>query len=177
MKALIRTVFCGLLLIASTSAGAGGFFGAGGSLMSLDDGFDTYDPINGFLRAGLAINENVEVGFEYNITLLSDEQYGLDWDVDTTFIFAKINLLLNQGSKLYFMIGAADVEFTGSVGGSSASLDDSGTGYGFGAQFVANERAYYALDYIFYYDDNEFAGFPVDTTVDAFNFSYVQYFE
>ncbi|MDH3537895.1 MAG: hypothetical protein OER87_19285, partial [Gammaproteobacteria bacterium] len=75
-----------------------GFIGLGGSLKSLDDDFDTVDPVNGLLRAGYAINEYLEIGRGgLKITLLPDEVADVDFEVDTTFFSVQVNAPLGGG--------------------------------------------------------------------------------
>lgn len=158
-----------LMLIAGQAQAVGAFYGIGGSLMSFDDGFDTVDPKNVFFRLGAAINEHIDIGGEISITLFPDDVAGVDFDVDTTFFFVKLNAVLNNGSKVYVMAGRADVELTGTSGGLSLSADDDDTGIGFGIQVPAGNNAYYAFDYIKYYDKD-----GVEAV--GLNFGYVGHF-
>ncbi|MCP4980217.1 MAG: porin family protein [Gammaproteobacteria bacterium] len=177
MRNLVKTGLLGLALSFSGGLYAGPYVGAGGSLMSFDDGFDTVDPINGFLRVGYALNENFEIGGEFNITLLPDEISDVDFDVDTTFIYLQGNIVMQGGTKLYLMFGRTDLTVTASSGGISIEGDETGTGYGFGVQIPQGGNGYISIDYIRYFDEDEFEGFSGDFDAAAFNLGYIGYFD
>ena len=170
MTKSFKTVMTAILLLGASSVHAGGFVGFGGALVDFDDGFDSVKPKNVLLRVGYACNYYFEVGGELGVTLLSDEISGVDFDVDTTFLYVQGNIPVGNGSKIFVMAGSTDVELTGTLSGFSASVDDSDTGLGFGIQIPASSQdAYYSFDYIKYFDDD-----GVDVT--GINFSYMGYF-
>ena len=176
MKTLRVLVLTGLFGLFATGVNAGGFVALGGSLMSIGDEDDTLDPVNALFRLGYALNESIEVGGELNFTVIEDEELGLDWGVDTTFIYAQFNLQLRGGSKLYLMLGKTDAEFTASANGSSVSFEDLGTGIGFGIQIPAGSKSAFNIDYISYYDDDQFDGIPAATIIDGIAFTYKNFF-
>jgi hypothetical protein len=152
------------------------YWGAGGALMTLDDGFDSFEPINAFGRVGYDFNAYIGVGAEVSFSLIEDDVAGIDFSVDTRFFFLKGSLPIGDGAKLYAMIGPSNVELTGSIGGFSVSLDDSDIGIGFGFEKSLNDSFGISVDYINYYNDSGFDVISADVDVDAFNIGVVGYF-
>lgn len=144
----------GLLIGGQAQAQVGAFYGIGGALMNFDDGFDEVEPKNVFFRLGVSLNDYVDFGGEVSITLLPDEISSVDFDVDTTFFYIKLNAPLDSGAKVYLMLGPSDVEVTGSSGGVSISADDSDTGIGFGFETPLDAGGFLHFDYIRYFDDD-----------------------
>lgn len=179
-KKLIAAIAVLALIFSGSAKAASGFVGIGGSFMSFDDGFEPIEPINISLRAGIAINEYIELGGEYSLTMIPDTftlgTFEIDYDVDTTFLFVKANLPIGGGSKLYVMGGATKVTVTVSAGGASGDIDDSGTGLGFGLQVPTDNDGYFAFEYVTYYDDDEFDGIAGDFLLTGLNLVYVGYF-
>lgn len=166
----LRIILTGMILVGWIGqAQANGYWGVGGSLINFDDGADEIDPKNGLLRLGYEINQHFEIGGEISLTLISDEFEGVDFDVDSTFFYIKLNAVLDGGNRVYVMAGPTDVELTGSSGGVSISADDSDTGIGLGFQIKAASGGYWAFDYIRYFDDD-------GVEVTGLNFSYLAYF-
>jgi hypothetical protein len=174
-KVLLLSMLC-FLPFSSVQADVRWFFGGGAGLVTFDDSVDEVEPINGLVRAGLGVNQYFDIGIERSVTVIDDDIDGVDFDVDMTFIFVKGNLPINDTTKLYLMVGKADVEITGSLGNFSASFDDSDTAFGVGLQFESGESGGYFVDYISYYDDSEFDGVAADITTDSLNFGYIAYF-
>ncbi len=181
MDRKIPAAMAGLLLLFSAAANsATGFMGISGSFLSFDDGVEPIEPINIAIRAGMALNEYIELGGEYSLTMIPDTftfgSFEIDYDVDTTFLFVKANLPIGGGSKLYILGGATHVTVTGATTGASAEIDDSGTAIGFGLQVPSEDNGYFAFEYVTYYDDSEFDGFNGDFLLTGFNLVYVGYF-
>lgn len=166
----------GLALMISGNLHAGPYLGVGGSLLSFDDSFEAAEPVVALLRAGYAINRHFEIGGELGYTVIEDDVFGIDYDVDTRFIFVQANIVMDSGTKLYFMIGRSEVTLDSTSGGVDFGGEDSGTGYGIGLQFPGGANAYGAIDYINYYD-SEFDDIFPDAVVDGINFSYITYFD
>lgn len=172
-----RSVLIGIVLVFSGNLFAGPYLGVGASLLSADDSFDEAKPVNAFLRAGLALNRHFEIGGELSYTLIEDDVLGIDYDVDTRFIFLQANIVMNSGTKLYFMVGRSEITITSTSGPLDIEDDDTGTGYGIGLQFPGAGNSYGAIDYINYYDRSEFDDTPASFVVDGINFSYITYFD
>lgn len=176
MKRILLICLLAILPYSVSHAQPGWFFGVGGGFVSFDDNVDTVEPVNLVLRGGLALNEWIEIGVEAGNTLADDDVSGVDYTVDTTFIFIKANLNLSDRTRIYAMIGKSSVEITSSAGGTSLGFDDGDTGIGFGAQFTLSPNSSYFVDYTSYYDDDQFDGIPGDVTVDGLNIGYLSYF-
>jgi len=178
MTNALKAGLLGITLIFSANChAAGAFVGVGASLLSADDSFDAAEPVNAILRLGLALNRHFEIGGELGYTVIEDDVLGIDYDVDTQFIFVQANIVMNSGTKLYFMVGRSEITITSTSGPFDIENDDSGTGYGIGLQFPGGSNAYGAIDYINYYDRSEFDGIPASFVVDGINFSYITYFD
>lgn len=154
----------------------GWFFGVGGGFVSFDNSVDSVEPVNLVLRGGLALNDFIEIGAEVGNNLAEDDVSGVDYTVDGTFIFIKANLNLSEGTRVYAMIGKSSIELTQGAGSASVVFDDSDTGIGFGLQFTLSPKSSYFVDYISYYDDDQFDSIPGDITVDGLNIGYLSYF-
>ncbi len=136
--------------------------------MSFVEGPVSLEPINVFGRLGYDFNANIGVGAELNFSLIEDEFLGLDFGVTTTFVYVKGSMPIGDDSKLYAMIGPSNVELTASLGGVSASVDDNGTGIGFGYEKTLDTYSI-SIDYIKYYSEQ-------DARFDAINVGLVTYF-
>ncbi len=175
-----RIILAGLLFISSSTSGIADpawFYSIGGSFVSFDREDGTLEPINALLRGGLAINEHIEIGVESNTTLSDDDISGVDFDVDMTFVFIKAKFQVTQNTEIYALFGPSSIELVQGSGSSTITMDDSDTGIGFGAQFFTggNDSAF-LVEYISYYDDDEFDSVSGDVTVDSINIGYVGYF-
>lgn len=157
-------------------ANSGWIFGAGGGLHSFDAGSDTVNPANIFFRAALAVNEYIEIGAEISTTLIDDDIDSVDFDIDTTFVFIKGNVYLDNGIVIYAMLGNSSIEIAERRGNSTINTDDADVGFGFGVQFGRINQSAYTIDFINYYDDDEFDRVVGDTTLNSLNFGYVSYF-
>lgn len=176
MKRILLICLLAILPYSVSHAQPGWFFGVGGGFVSFDDSVDSVEPVNLVLRGGLALSEFIEIGAESSTTFVEDDFMGVDYTVDTTFIFIKANLNLSERTRIYAMIGKSSVELARGVGSTSVVFDDGDTGFGFGAQFTLNQNSAYFVDYISYYDDDQFDGIPADVTVDGLNIGYLAYF-
>ncbi|MCH8177917.1 MAG: porin family protein [Proteobacteria bacterium] len=169
MKKIIAGLLTLLISFAATAQeGPRTYWTLGGALMTFDDGFDSVEPINVFGRLGYDFNANFGIGIEGSFSLIEDDFLGVDYSVTTTFIYLKGSLPIGDDAKLYAMIGPSNVDLTGTLGGFSASADDSDTGFGFGYE-KALDTFSISVDYITYFDD-----FGVD--VNAINLGFVTYF-
>jgi len=148
------------------------YWSLGGSLLTFDDGTDEIKPTQVFGRLGYDFNAYIGVGIEGGFSLIEDEIAGVDFDVTTTFLYLKGSIPVGDDAKIYAMIGPSNTEITGTVSGFSLSVDDSGTGIGFGFEQTLRSDAAFSIDYIKYTD--EFEGFSID--VDAINLGFVKYF-
>ena len=175
IKKLILTLFL-IINCSQSPADPDWFVGIGGSLMSSDDSSDTIKPVNLYLRGGLGINERFDVGIESSTTISDDSVGLLDYDLETNLAFIKINFDLGDSKTIYAILGLSSIELTGKQGGNSLTLDDSDTAFGFGVEFWRNDYSAFVIDYISYYDDDEFDGISGDLTVDGLNLGYVSYF-
>ena len=177
MKKIVLAILLGLTPFSVSQADKGWFLGGGGGFMTFDDGFDSVDPLNLFVRGGYSFGQYFEIGGEYSFTLSSDSVGPVDFDVDTTFVFLKGKLPVSDSTQLYALVGPSTVDLTGSLGNVSASFDDSGTGVGVGVQFQTSGSTYFHIDYIKYYDDDQFDNVRADVSVDAINIGFVNYFQ
>ena len=152
------------------------FFGVGGGLVTFDDSVDSVEPMNWVLRGGLALNEVIEVGVDASFTFSDDELSGAEFDVDFSFVFIRANLNLSESTRLYVMAGTSSIELTRKIGSNSVTFDDAGPGFGIGVEFGRSPESAYFIDYITYYDDNQFDGIPGNVTLDGLNIGFISYF-
>ena len=171
-----KSVFIGFALVFSGNLFAEPYLGIGGALVSFDDRDEAAEPANVILRAGFAINRHFEIGGELGYTVIEDDVFDINYDVDTRFIFVQANIVMDSGTKLYLMLGRSEVTLDSTSGPVDFGGEDSGTGYGIGLQFPGGNNDYGAIDYINYYD-SEFDDLFPQAVVDSINFSYVRYFD
>jgi len=175
-----RIILASLLFVSSSTSGfadPGWFFSIGGSFVSFDGDDGTVEPVNALLRGGLSINDYIDIGVETNTTLSDDDISGVDFEVDMTFVFIKAKLQVSQDIEIYALIGPSNIELEQGSGNSTITLDDNDTGAGFGAQyFTGGGGSAFFLEYISYYDDDQFDSVSGDVTVDSLNIGYVGYF-
>ena len=171
-----KSVLIGFALLFSGNLAAEPYLAVGASLLSFDDRDEAAEPVNALLRAGYAFNRHFEIGGELGYTVIEDDVFDIDYDVDTRFIFVQANIVMDSGTKLYLMIGRSEVTLDSTSGPVDFGGEDSGTGYGIGLQFPGGNNNYGAIEYINYYD-SEFDDIFPHAVVDGINFSYVKYFD
>ena len=175
-KMLVACFLAWLLSVTTVSADSQWFFGGGGGLVNLDNDTDIIDTGNVFLRGGFALNAYLDIGAEVGFTLLSDDINNVDNDVQTLFVFLKGNLPVSDDTSLYLLLGVSNVKLTEGIANSAEELDDDGTGIGIGVQLRNKNNSYFTVDYISYYDDDEFDDVNADVTARGINFGFVSYF-
>jgi hypothetical protein len=176
VKKNLIALLVSVLSCSPSLADPGWFVGIGAGLVSSDDGSETIEPVNLYLRGGLGINERFDVGVEATSTISDDGVGSVDYDLETTLVFFKINFDIGDSTTIYALLGSASIEITGKQGGNKLTLDDSDTAFGVGIEFWNNDSSAFVIDYISYYDDDEFDGVASDLTVESLNLGYVTYF-
>ena len=175
-KMLVGCILAGLMPFTVVSADTQWFFGGGAGLINLDNDTDIIDTGNIYLRGGVALNSYFEIGGEVGFTILTDDINDVDHDVQTLLVFFKANLPVSNDSSLYLLLGASNVKLTEGFASSADELDDDGTAVGIGVQVRNSANSYYTVDYISYYDDDEFDGINADVSANGINFGFVSYF-
>jgi len=174
---LLAAALCAAPLAqAETTTDEGWFFGIGGALITFDDDIDEYDPVNGYLRGGYTFNRYLDLGVEFSGSLSPDESGPTLYDVATGLLFLRGKLPLDDDSSLYAMVGASRVKLSATAFGVDTNNSDNGVGFGFGFEHRITKTEFFAIDYMIYYDDNEFDDIPTDVTVDSLNFGFYGYF-
>ena len=176
MKKILIAILFSVLPCSQSLADPGWFAGIGAGLVTSDDSSETIEPVNLYLRGGLGINERFDVGVEVTSTISDDGVGSVDYDLETTLVFIKINFDLGDSKTIYAILGSASIEITEKQRGTSVTFDDSGTAFGVGIEFWNSDNSAFIVDYISYYDDDEFDGVSGDLTVDGLNLGYVSYF-
>jgi hypothetical protein len=133
-----------------------------------ESGVGTVSPLNISLRLGYDFNRYIGIGFEGGGTLMEDDFQGVDYGINTLFGFVRFVAPIGTKSKIYALVGPANVKVKGTLGASSASVDDDDTAYGIG--FERDLDGYgFTIDYISYYSAN-----GVD--IEGFNIGLIGYF-
>lgn len=175
---LIATLF--LLVSFAAEAEVEGVFTFGGALVRFDDGDDDAKPINIYGRLGAAVNRYIEFGFEGGLTLRDDEVGGADYDVSTLLLYLQGNLPIGNAGMLYVLGGPARTQINGTAvvdddtggGGSiilSGSADDTDIALGGGFRLTIRDNYFVSVDYIRYFDNDEFDDSEGDFVTDAIN--------
>ncbi len=150
--------------------------GLGGGLHHNEVNSDSVNPLNIYLSLALAINNHVEVGVEISTTLADDDIGSSDFDVDTTFVFVRGLLPLDNGTVLYAQIGNSSIELAERNSSSTTNADDADSGYGIGARFGLGNESAYSIEYISYFDDDEFDNVVGNASHSSLNLGYLSYF-
>ncbi len=175
-KMLVACLLVGLMPFTVVSADTQWFFGGGGGLINLDNDTDIIDTGNVYLRGGVALNRYFEIGAEVGFTVLSDDINDVDHDVQTLLVFFKANLPVSDDSDLYLLLGASNVKLTEGIARTADELDDDDSAIGIGVQVRNSANSYYTVDYISYFDDDEFDSVNTDVSASGINFGFVSYF-
>lgn len=152
------------------------FLGGAVGLARFDDDIDVVDTGNLYLKFGYSIGDYLELGANYGMTLLTDDIDNVDHDLDIGMVYVKGKMPINDTSRLYLMLGASQVELTEAIRDTSTSIEDEGNSLGIGVEVRPSDAIGYSVEYIVYYDDDEFDGVSIDVFSSGFNFGIVQYF-
>lgn len=168
----MKNLIIGLLALVSFSVNAevGGYWSLGGSFVDFDDGVDTVSPTNIYGRLGYDFNEYIGVGFDFGTSLIEDDLFGVDFGVDTTFLFLKGSVNVSDTTKIYAMVGPSNVELTASLSNVTFSTDDDDTGIGFGIQFALDKSTAVHVEHITFFDKD-------DVEVTGLNIGFVGYLQ
>lgn len=173
---LLAIILIGFLPATNVYADTGWFVGGGGGLINLDDGTDQIDTGNLFFRGGYHISEIIEIGAEVGLTIFTDDINDIDHDVQTMMVFLKASLPLSDFTRVYVLAGASNIKLIQGVASTSAEFDDDGTAVGIGVQVRSANDSFYTVDYITYFDEDEFDSTVGDVKVGGINFGFISYF-
>ena len=144
------------------------YLALGVSSVRLTESADSVSPFNIYGRLGYDFNRYIGIGFEGGGTLLEDEFQDIDFGINTLFGYLRLVAPIGAKSKIYAMVGPANVKLKASAFGSSISVDDDDTAYGVG--FERDLDGYgFTIDYISYYSNQ-----GVD--VEGFSIGLIGYF-
>lgn len=170
-----------VLFGASTSASAGGYFGA--ELYNSEIEFEnifSVEPKTMMVTLGSNINENMAIEGKLGLGILDDSisESGdsVSFKVENSIgAYVKGLAPLNESVKLYGLIGISRVSIEVSVDSSSfgvsgsESMDETGLTYGFGMLVRVGQSAGLAIEYKSLFDgDME----EIDTSVTGFSIGY-----
>ena len=144
------------------------YLALGVSSVRLTESVGSVSPFNIYGRLGYDFNRYIGIGFEGGGTLLEDDFQDVDFGINTWFAYLRLIAPIGDKSKIYAMVGPANVKLKGSLGGSSITVDDDDTAYGIG--FERDLDGYgLTIDYISYFSDQ-----GVD--VEGFSIGLIGYF-
>ncbi|MEM7293550.1 MAG: outer membrane beta-barrel protein [Pseudomonadota bacterium] len=177
----MHKIFLPLLLLTLVAnpahAEKSGYFSLGIGATEFEDEASSVNPVNLYFRLGIPVTDFLDVGAELSTTAASDEFNNLDFELDVQTLFLKGTFGVTDSINLFGLVGLSKVELTAVSGGTSASTDDSDISFGFGVEIGAVEEGYfYTIDYIRYFDGDEYDGVDIDVIVDSFNFGVAGYF-
>ncbi len=128
------------------------YLALGVSSIRLSDSVDSVSPFNVYGRLGYDFNRYIGIGFEGGGTLLEDDFQDIDFGITTLFGYLRLAAPIGDKSKIYAMVGPANVKLKASIGEGSISVDDDDTAYGIG--FERDLDGYgFTIDYISYYSN------------------------
>ena len=138
------------------------------SSVRLTESAGSVSPLNIYGRLGYDFNRYIGIGFEGGGTLLEDDFQDTNVSINTWFGYLRLIAPIGAKSKIYAMVGPANVKAKASAGGISFSVDDDDTAYGIG--FERDFDGYgMTIDYISYYSNQ-----GVD--VEGFSIGLIGYF-
>jgi len=140
----------------------------GVSSVRLSDSVDSVSPFNIYGRLGYDFNRYIGIGFEGGGTILEDDFQDVKFGINTLFGYLRLIAPIGNKSKIYAMVGPANVKLKASTGSGSLSVDDDDTAYGIGFERELDGYGF-TIDYIKYYDNQ-----GVD--VEGFNIGLIGYF-
>ena len=108
------------------------------------------DPTALRFRGGIELNENFAIEGVVAVGLQDDElgRTGVDIDLDSLFGVSLVGIVpLDRSFSLFAKVGYAKVEYEGSFGGYSDSVDDTGVMFGFGGKMNFSRTAAMTLEY------------------------------
>ena len=165
-----KLFFCLLICIAfPLKAETGGYWSLGGSAVEFDDSVDSITPKNIYGRIGYNFNDHFGIGGDFGFSLIEDDISGVDFGVDTTFLFVKGAININESVAIYGMIGPTNVGLTATVNDISASADDNDNGLGFGIEILLESGSSFHIEHITFFDKN-------NVEVTGLNIGIVRYF-
>lgn len=173
---LLAIILVSFFRVSVVYADSGWFVGGGGGLISMDTGADLVDTGNLFLRGGYYLTEYLDIGAEVGFTLFTDDINDVDYDIQSMVVFLKANLPLSDETTLYVLAGASNVKLIQGVATTSVEADDDGTAVGIGVQVRSANDSFYTVDYITYFDEDEFDNTVGDVKVGGINFGFISYF-
>jgi hypothetical protein len=142
-------------------------------------------PFNVYGRLGYNFTRYIGIGFEGGGTLLEDDIQGfdasgnpasIDFGISTLFGFLKLMAPIGDKTRIYAMVGPANVKLKASTGGGSISGDDDDTAYGIG--FERDLDGYgFTVEYIQYYNEDIMVnGTNIDFKVEGLSIGLIGYF-
>jgi hypothetical protein len=124
----------------------------GVSSVRLSESVGSVSPFNIYGRLGYDFNRYIGIGFEGGGTLLEDDFQDIDFGINTLFGYLRLVAPIGDKSKIYVMVGPANVKLKASTAGGSINVDDDDTAYGIG--FERDLDGYgLTIDYISYYSN------------------------
>jgi len=154
------------LVLGSQCLAAQGVYGAiGGSVLQFSNGGELLRPKQLIVRIGYNFNDYIGLGYESGLSVIEDQLAGAEFESDTSFVYLKGSLPINEHASLYILAGSAEVELTRSIGGTSVTSTDDDTGFGFGLETLEGKVRFF-IDHVTYFKDN-------DDTVDSLNLGAV----
>lgn len=175
-KLLLVSLLINFLAVSIASADSGWFVGGGGGLINMDTGADQVDTGNLVLRGGFHFTDYFDIGAEVGFTFFTDDINDIDHDLQTMMVFIKANLPIGDDTRLYLLAGLSDLKLTQGVANSSTETGDEGTAIGIGVQVRSDNDSFYTVDYITYYDEDEFDNAAGDVKAGGINFGFITYF-
>jgi len=128
------------------------YLALGVSSVRLSESAGSVSPFNVYGRLGYDFNRYIGIGFEGGGTLLEDDFQTIDFGINTLFGYVRFIAPIGDKSKIYAMVGPANVKLQASAAGGSISVDDDDTAYGIG--FEREFDGYgMTIDYMSYYSN------------------------
>ncbi len=134
----------------------GAYLGLAISSAQLTADGNSIKPLNVNGRLGYDFNPYIGIGIDAGFTIMEDDNntHGIeDAGIDTLFGYLKLGVPLKGKSKIYALVGPANVDGQASVNGTAGSVSDDDIAYGVGFQKYLDGFGFY-VEYIQYYDED-----------------------
>lgn len=168
MKTVVFSAAAALVAFAPTAVADPGFYVNGGVSVYDGDGA-TLEGLTG--RAGYDFNDYFGVEGEFSIGLGEENVDGIDLEINNQYAaYAVGKLPISERFDIFGRIGYGTIEFEGSAGGISETVDVDGFGFGAGGQFFFSENVGVRGEYTRFEADDEDG---IDGELDVFTVSAV----
>ena len=136
---------------ASSAYAEGVYFGAGIARVDAEEPGYNYGSTNFLAMIGYEINPYISIEAETSLALVKDNitisSTVVELGMEHFATYAKFSLPTSGSIKPYARLGMSKGEASATVGSTTVSVNDTAFSYGFGAEYILNDKSGIRLDY------------------------------